>query len=187
MNVKKLLAFLLAALIIAAGTSTVEAKPLLYLQWQKAGMDKCSDCEKCVTNVKEVKTAYKTLKRELAAKGVKVKLREIKKGEQPPAMPSVSNMWVGDVPLETWLGARAESSPCGGCEKNPAGGMMHSSLVFDGQKYDSVPANLMVQAGHKAADHLLSNGSIDPASVAKPKSGCGGCGSKSSCGSSKEK
>lgn len=185
-SVKKLLAILLAGFIIAAGTTTVDAKPLLYLQWQKASAEKCSDCDKCVTNVKEVKAAYKTLKRELADKGVKVKLREIKHANMAPATPSASNMWVGDVPLELWLDARAETKPCGGCEKNPAGGMLHSSLVVNGQTYDSVPANLMVQAGHKAADHLLTNGSIDPASFAKPAGGCGGCGSKSSCGSAKK-
>jgi len=196
---KRLAALLLVAAMLVATCAASDAKPVLFLQWQKASGGKCADmskcdmsakakcgdCNNCGVSAKEMKKAYSTLKRELATEGVKVKLKKVKANAEC-AMPSASRVWMSDVPMEVWLGAKTEMAMCGGCKDKPEGGMSHASMVMDGKTYDAVSADLIVQAGHKAADHLLANGKIDPAEFSKP-AGCGGCGGKSGCGGKDKK
>ena len=178
---KRFAVIVLAMALAAATCAAGDAKPVLLLQWQKgsggscmdkgqcdmSSKEKCGDGDCSGMSAKEVKKAYSTLKRELAAEGVKVKLKKVKGDAVPSAMPSECHVWVSDVPMEVWLGTEAGKASCGGCQDKAEGGRSCSDLV--------------VQAGHRAADHLLANGKIDPAEFSKP-TGCGGCSGKSGCG-----
>ena len=191
---KRFVALVAAVAVVAVAFAASNPKPVLLLQWQKASMAACNSkdacdmsgmdkscAELCGTSAsgsscgmseKQVKQAYTTLKRELSPKGVKVKLQKVKGDKVPTAMSSNCQVWFSDVPMEAWLGAKAGEGACGGCKDKTAGGTACSDLL--------------VQAGQKAAEHLLTNGKIDPVEFSKPK-GCAGCPSAAGCGSAKDK
>jgi len=167
----------LALAIIVGGCSQGGGK-VVVISYQKAVTESCKGCEKCGVDGKEIQKAADVLKDKLAAKKVKVKIVEKK---NPAA--KMSNLWVCDIPLETWLGAQTNTSSCGGCT-NPTEKMTCNVMTVDGQNYETVPAELIVRAGLMAADMLIEKGKIDPAAIKTPK-GCAGCPSKGSCGMAK--
>jgi hypothetical protein len=120
------------------------------------------------------------LTEKLAGKGVHVKV-EKGIGARPgkKAIISATNVWVCDVPLETWLGAGIAVKPC---DCSSGGQSMSCKVVnLDGQSYELIPADLVVHAGMLAAEMLIEKGTIDPANIKTPK-GCAGCPSAGACG-----
>jgi hypothetical protein len=150
----------------------------VVLEWQRSGSEACLACAKCGVNESAVQQACSELKAKLAAKGIAVTFVERK---PEPNMSGPSQMWVCDVPLETWLGGSIATQPCCAEGSGPdARQIFHRALEVDGQSYSVIPADLMVRAGLSAADELLAHGKIDPAAIKVPK-GCAGCPSAGNC------
>ena len=167
------------ALMILAGACSRPGK-VVVLSWQRPQAAACKGCEKCGATEAEMQKAVAQLKEKLAERGVRVKLEEgIGARAGKKAIISATNVWVCDVPLETWLGAGIGVKPC---DCSSGGQAMSCKVVsLDGQSYKLIPADLVVRAGLLAADMLIEKGKIDPANIKTPK-GCAGCPSAGACG-----
>lgn len=141
---------------VLAGCSRHKDQLTLVIQWQKADTDACLACTNSGATEKDIRQAFDKLTRQLAAKGIRVELVE-KKAVTDTTVPETATgqMWVGDVPVETWLGANTQSRICSACPAGKYGkGHLHKSLILDGQVYDPIPVELMVRAGMNAARQL---------------------------------
>ncbi len=169
---------LLAGLLFFSGCAR-EKKMTIVLEWQPPASEVCRQCQQCGVGDQEVQRAFLMLKERLAEKGFDIQVVE-KKGAAP--LPNTCGMKVCDVPLEVWLDARTEATPCqGAADKGDPDGMRRTIRVGN-QGFATVPADLMVRAGLMAADHMIENGGkVDPAKITSPK-GCAGCPSRSKCG-----
>jgi len=170
------------ALIILAGACSRPGK-VVVLSWQRPQAAACKGCEKCGPTQAEMQKAAAQLNEKLAGRGVRVRVEEAV-GARPgkKAIVSGTNVWVCDVPLETWLGAGIGVKPC---DCSSGGQSMSCKVVnLNGQSYQVIPADLVVRAGLLAADMLIEQGSIDPAAVKTPR-GCAGCPSAGVCGAAK--
>ncbi len=174
---KRLLVFALTLTALLGGCSRKE-KLTVVLEWQRPASETCLACAKCGVNESDVQQACTELKAKLAAKGIAVTFIKRKPQESKPGP---SQVWICDVPLETWLGGSVSTKPCCADGSGPnAKQILHRSLDVDGQNFSLIPADLMVRAGMSAADELLEHGKIDPASIKSPK-GCAGCPAAGNC------
>jgi hypothetical protein len=170
----------LGLVLIFAACSRQKEHLTLYIQWQKADTDACLSCKGSGAEAQDIHKAFETLTRQLADKGIRVELVE-KKAVADSTRPEIApaQLWIGDIPVETWLGAASQTRPCPACPVGPYGkGHVRKSLVFDDTTMDQIPVDLMVRAGTSAAEHLLQNGRIDPEKLPR---GCSGCPGASSC------
>jgi hypothetical protein len=174
-NVRKVLLFTLIIGLLTAGCSLNGKKLSLVLQYQKATAVGCADCANCKAGDQELQKAFTTLKGQLGPKGIKVKLEEKKPiPGSAQAANSSRQVWVGEVPLETWLGAQTVANPGSCCSGNSGQSGACKSVRVGQQVFSVIPADLIVQAGNMASEQLLATGKIDPAAVKGPK-GCAGC------------
>jgi ferredoxin len=170
----------LALLLVLSACSRSKSHLTLYVQYQKADTDACLACKHCGAEEEEIRKAFEALSRQLADKGIRVELVERERvTDTSQAEVGPGQMWIGEIPVETWLGGASHSDICPACPAGPHGhGHVRKSLVLDNQTLDQIPVDLMVRAGNSAAQHLLQNGKIDPQ---KLPHGCGGCPAASTC------
>jgi hypothetical protein len=179
--VKRTLIILLGLAILAGGCSLNSSKPALVLTWQRTTSSSCGGCcGPCGITEKEVQAALASLRPDLGAMGIKVRLDE----KMPSAVAKKTNgtqMWIGGVPLETWLGAQNVPSSMSCCAGEAKGSGGCQSLSMAGQTYSVIPADLIVRAGMMAGEQLRSSGKIDPTAI-KSLKGCAGCPGGGACG-----
>ena len=168
--------------MILVSACSKQSGKVIVLSWQRPDAAACKGCEKCGITEKDMQKAAAELKNQLADKGIKVlvKPRAAVKGETCAV--SASNVWVCDVPLETWLAASVNTRPCD-C-KGSSQPMNCKALYLNGNEYQTIPPELVVDAGMRAAAMLIEKGKIDPANIKIPK-GCAGCPSAGTCGMAK--
>jgi hypothetical protein len=179
--VKKLSILLFLAVLLSAGGCSRNHR-VLVLQWQKPTSEVCLACQKCGVSEKEIEKACVELQKQLAPKGIEVKLGAEKTGD--PQTPTAGGMYICDVPLEVWLSGESLTDPCENAQKRGNPEVMRRTFWSDGQSYEIVPADLIVKAGMRAADMLQQLGKIDPGKIPTPKK-CAGCPSRSTCGQAK--
>lgn len=138
-----------------AGEGEYMAK-VLKITWQHLVDEKGQTCQRCSSTEKELQKAVRSLKKSLAPLGIKVVLK--KKSLDPAACAkdiSQSNrIWIGERPLEEWLGAKVGKSPCGFCCAELGNQVECRTVEVEGQAYETIPADLIIKAGFFAAAGL---------------------------------
>jgi hypothetical protein len=179
--VKKVFVAAVALMILVSACSKQSGK-VIVLSWQRPEAAACQGCDKCGITEQDIQKAATELKSLLADKGVKVVVKPRAALKDKTIAASACNVWVCDIPLETWLAASVNTHPCegqGDCQK-----MMHKALFINGNEYTKIPPEFVVKAGFLAAEMLMEKGKIDPANIKTPK-GCAGCPSAGVCGGMK--
>jgi hypothetical protein len=125
----------------------------LKIQWQRLVIDN-QTCPRCGATEDEVNKAIQSLKQSLSPMGIEVVLekRAIQQADFEKN-PSQSNLiLIGERPLEDWLQARTGQSPCCG----PCGDAECRTIEAQGKIYETIPAELIIKAGHIAAGQLFN-------------------------------
>ena len=152
------------------GTNNIK---ILKIEWHRLVADG-QTCPRCGATEKEVDKASRSLEQSLAPLGIKVVLE---KHELTPGAfqrdPSKSNrLLLNGRPLEEWLGLKVGQSPC--CA--PCGDAECRTLETGGQVYETIPADLIIQAGLRAASKLVNPQTVDQcckdAAVKNPTPSC---------------
>ncbi|MHC4606744.1 MAG: DUF2703 domain-containing protein [Planctomycetota bacterium] len=176
------------ALLLAVGWTGCEtmsrrgdATRTLTIRWQRLVDEEGRTCGRCGSTEKEVRQGVRTLRQSLAVVGIEVLLEEKSVDTATFAKDtSQSNrIWVGDRPLEEWLGAEVGMSPCEGCCPVTGGSVDCRTLRLDGREYEIIPAALIIRAGFLAAAGLIPG---DACGGRCPEPSPGGCCPESDCG-----
>lgn len=123
----------------------------LPILWQRLVKDGAT-CDRCGGTQVELQNALARLEAELRPLGIEPVLeqREIDDAKFA-ADPSASNrVWIAGVPLEEWLGAGVGSSRC--CAA--CGNADCRTVTVGDSAYETIPADLIVQAAQRAAASL---------------------------------
>jgi hypothetical protein len=132
---------------------------ILKIEWHRLVADG-KTCPRCVATGIEVDKASHSLEQALGPLGIKVVLEKRELTTQAfQRDPSQSNrLLLNGRPLEEWLGLKVGQSPC--CET--CGDAECRTLETGGQVYETIPANLIIQAGLQAAAKLVNPQKSDP-------------------------
>ena len=141
------------------GTPGINNMKILKIEWQRLLTDG-QTCPRCGATEKEVEKASHSLEQSLAPLGIKVVLE---KHELTPVAfqqdHSKSNrILLNGRPLEEWLGLKVGQSLCCG----PCGDAECRTLETGGQVYETIPADLIIQAGLQAGAKLVNPQAVDP-------------------------
>jgi hypothetical protein len=128
----------------------------LMIRWQRLVDSADETCPRCALTERDVQRAYTHLKRSLAPAGIQVILvtQRIDEAAFRKAPLESNRIWIGDRPLEEWLGAEAASSPC--CDA--CGDAECRTVSVGGRTYEAIPSELIVRAGFLAAGDALRRG-----------------------------
>jgi hypothetical protein len=120
----------------------------LKIKWQRLLIDD-QTCQRCGATEAEIEKAFKSLKQSLNPMGIEVVLEKSAiKHADFVKNPSKSNLILIDGrPLEDWLEALTGQSPCCG----PCGDAECRTMETQGKIYETIPAELIIKAGLKAA------------------------------------
>ncbi len=124
-------------------------KKILPIVWQRLVTADGETCERCGSTYMEMLRAVEKLREQLAPLGIEPVLRTKTLTEHEfKAQPQESNrIWIGDKPLEEWLDAKTgQSQCCAAC-----GDENCRTLEVENTVYESIPEELIIQAGLKAA------------------------------------
>jgi len=157
---------------------------VLKITWQRLVDEKGQTCDRCGSTEKELKTAFQSLKVSLASLGIKLTL-EKKPLDAVTCAQDISQsnrIWIGERPLEEWLGAQVGKSPCGSCCADLGDQVECRTVEVQGQVYETIPADLIVKAGLLAAASLYEEPSAKPCCPSDPsitQDGSACCGASS--------
>ncbi|MDT8419220.1 MAG: DUF2703 domain-containing protein [Desulfuromonadales bacterium] len=127
----------------------------LTIRWQRLVDETGRTCERCSSTERSVDASFVQLRKSLSGLGIDVELK--KEMLAPSAFkedPLKSNcIWIQEKPLEEWIGANVGRSQC--CD---VCGEAECRTVSTGQKtFETIPAQIIIQAGLLAAADLLKN------------------------------
>jgi hypothetical protein len=169
--------FLFLTSIVCAqekGAPGIKSMKILKIEWQRLVTDG-QTCPRCGATGEEVEKACRSLEQSLSPLGIKVVLEKHElTSEAFQRDPSRSNrLLLNGLPLEEWLGLKVGQSPC--CEV--CGDKECRTLESGGQVYETIPADLIIQAGLRAAAKLVNPQAVDSccqkdAKVKNPKPTC---------------
>ena len=136
---------------------------VLKIEWQRLVDEKGQTCQRCGSTEKEVQKAFQSLKQSFAPLGIKVIL------EKKALDPSIcaedvlqsNRLWIGGRTLEEWLDAQVGKSPCGFCCAELGDEVECRTVEIGEQVYETIPANLIIQAGLLAATELTKTETSD--------------------------
>ena len=155
-----LIFLLLTSLVYAQekGAPVIKDMKILKIEWHRLVADG-QTCPRCRATGEEVERAYRSLEQSLSPLGIKVVLEKHELiSEVFQRDPSQSNrLLLNGLPLEEWLGLKVGQSPC--CET--CGDAECRTLESGGQVYETVPADLIIQAGLRAAAKLVNPQAVD--------------------------
>ncbi|MBU0686903.1 MAG: DUF2703 domain-containing protein [Candidatus Margulisiibacteriota bacterium] len=117
----------------------------IFIEWQRLIIDK-ETCPRCGATEEELNSAIKELERS----GVKVRLtkKEIKMPEFSKSPQESNKILINGQPLEYWLNASTgKSQCCSVCGDNEC-----RTVEVNDKIYETIPAELIVQAGKKASE-----------------------------------
>jgi hypothetical protein len=136
----------------------------LVVKWQRLVDEEGRTCDRCGSTEKELKKAFRSLKRSLAVLGMKVVLeKETLTPEECSKDISQSNrIWLGGKPLEEWLDAEVGKSLCGFCCEGLGDEVECRTVTIDGNVYETIPKELIIRAGLLAAAQLLAGSPTEP-------------------------
>jgi hypothetical protein len=145
----RLLLTLTAILMMAAFSHTALASTMA-VRWMKPATENA----KCGIQEQVLNKAVNELNRNLHGKDIKVQFGYVTFTQEKPTGDAASSvgLWINGKPFEYWL--HAQSTGNEDCVE----------LMVDGQKYNTIPAELIVKAGMTAAEVMST-----PATKEKPK------------------
>jgi hypothetical protein len=153
--------FLLLTSFVCAqekGAPGINNMKILKIEWHRLVSDG-QTCPRCGATGVEVEKAYRSLEQSLSPLGIKVVLEkhELTTGafQQDPSQSN--RLLLNGLPLEEWLGLTVGQSPC--CEV--CGDAECRTLKSGGQVYETIPADLIIQAGLRAASKLVNPQTAD--------------------------
>ncbi len=128
---------------------------VLRIKWQRLLIDETGQtCPRCGSTEKEIDKAVDTLKQSLAPLGIEVILE--KNVLDPVSFAKdvleSNRIWIGEKPLEEWLGAEVGQSLC--CEV--CGNAECRTVEVGERSYETIPAHLIIKAGLAAASKMVS-------------------------------
>lgn len=125
---------------------------ILPIVWQRLVTEDGETCDRCGHTYLEMLRAVEQLQEQLSPLGIEPVLRTKNISEQEfKAHPWESNrIWIGDKSLEEWLGAETGASQC--CAA--CGDANCRTLELDSIVYETIPQELILAAGLKAAEKL---------------------------------
>ncbi len=120
----------------------------ILIHWQRL-LDGDETCQRCGATEAAVSEACRVLQQTLAPWGITVRLDKTALDPATFAQdPLQSNLiTINGRSLEEWLGAQTGQSQCCG----PCGDNECRTILVNGQVYEAIPAELIVQAGLAAA------------------------------------
>jgi len=127
----------------------------LIIRWKRLVDENDQTCPRCGLTGETVRSAADKLKTALAELGIEVLLKaETFDFPMFTEDPLQSNrIWVGEKPLEEWIGAVVGQSPCCGvCADSEC-----RTLTIGNNTFEEIPEKLIIQAGLLAAANLLSD------------------------------
>lgn len=126
-----------------------EAMQPISIIWQRLVDEQGETCERCGATGQELIKALRFLSKALAPVGLSFTLEEQALSPVEFAQdPLRSNrILIDGRELGEWLGAEVGQSPCCG----PCGEAQCRTLTLDQRVYETIPAELIIQAGLKAA------------------------------------
>ena len=145
----------------------------LKLRWQRLVDAHGQTCNRCGATEQAVQRAAADLRPALHGLGIEVQLEtSVINPEDFSRAPLESNrLWIGDEPLEHWLGASAGESRC--C--STCGDASCRTLKLADATYEAIPVELIIKAGLLAAAQLLGHTPAGCCSQPEPAAGGGGC------------
>lgn len=154
----------------------MRALPIIWQRLVKEG----ETCPRCGETGQELQRALDSLRIALRPLGIEPRLETHEVGEAAFAADPLSSnrVWIAGRPLEDWLGARIGQSRC--CAT--CGDAECRTLELGDQRFEVLPAELIVQAALRAAAELLGDSRRQEASACCPQTtaaptccGPGGC------------
>lgn len=125
----------------------------LAIRWKRLVNEKGQTCKRCGATGETVQSAANKLKKALAELGIEVSLKT--ENIDFPMFtkdPLQSNrIWIGEKPLEKWLGATVGQSPC--CDV--CANSECRTISIENAIFEEVPEKLIVRAGLLAAAELF--------------------------------
>ena len=124
---------------------------LVWYRLVKAG----ETCIRCRQTHQELEKAVVKLKTSLLPLGLEVKFETKELTEEEfKANPSKSNeVWIAGKPVEEWLGAHVGMTPC----SSVCTGSSCRTLQVGERLYETIPEELFIKAGLKAASDILTS------------------------------
>jgi hypothetical protein len=127
----------------------------ITIRWKRLVDGEDRTCPRCGITGETVQSAVGKLKKSLAELGIEVILKtEARNFPMFSRDPLQSNrIWVGEKPLEEWVGASVGQSPCCGvCADSEC-----RTLIIGGNTFEEIPERLIIQAGLLAAAELFAD------------------------------
>ncbi len=156
-----LIVLLLTSSVCAQEKSTagVTNMKTLKIEWHRLMADG-QTCPRCGATEKEVDRAARSLEQSLAPAGIKVVLDKHELTHEAFLRdPSHSNsLFLNGRLMEEWLGFKVGQSPCCG----PCGNTECRTIEAGGQVYETIPANLIIQAGLRAGSIMVNPQTAGP-------------------------
>lgn len=126
---------------------------ILNIRWQRL-ISEGETCPRCGSTEEALEEAIYTLEKSLTPLGIEINLE---KEELSVSVfkkdPLQSNrIWVNNRPLEDYIAGEVGQSPC--CDV--CGPSECRTIEIEGQVYESIPPNIIIQAGLVAAAQLIN-------------------------------
>ncbi len=125
----------------------------LKIKWQRLLDEEYKTCPRCGGTEEELDKAYQKLKEVLSPLAINVILekKELNLNEFRANPLSSNQIRIGDKKLEEWLGAETGKSKC--CDV--CGDEECRTIEIGLQRYETIPAPLIIKAGLVAAAEIL--------------------------------
>lgn len=126
----------------------------LTIRWQRLVDETGSTCPRCSDTGDNVERVFARVKQSLSGLNVEVELTRESLGFSVFTKdPLQSNrVWIGDKPLEEWIGATVGKSQC--CDV--CGDAECRTISTENNTYETIPENLIVRACLLAAAELFA-------------------------------
>jgi hypothetical protein len=121
----------------------------LHIEWQRLLDDREQTCQRCGFTEQEVEKANRELEKSLKPFGISVQLvkKTLDHGRFKEDPLQSNKILINGRMLEEWLDAQTGQSPCCG----PCGEVECRTIEFNEQTYETITADLIVNAGVRAA------------------------------------
>jgi hypothetical protein len=121
----------------------------IIIRWRRLVDEEDKTCPRCGSTGETVRSAANKLKKAMAELGIEVLLKtETLNFPMFTKDPLQSNrIWVGEKPLEEWIGATVGQSPC--CDV--CADSECRTLSIGNDTYEEIPEKFIIQAGLLAA------------------------------------
>ena len=128
-------------------------KKILNIKWRRL-LDEGKTCPRCGSTEESLDEAISTLEKSLLPLGVEINLEkeELSIAEFGKDPLQSNRIWINNRPLEDYIAGEVGQSPC--CDV--CGSSECRTVEIAGKVYESIPSNIIIQAGLSAAMQLMN-------------------------------